>query len=234
MWPTWADLIVKHYPRNTAVNLANSGAGNEKIFFNLVHHSKNFIPGTTKVILQWSSYPRIDYWKTPLKWNGDGNRYYVNDFVERSKDWWSDDYLQFKVYYYVEMAAKLLTSMNVEFYFMTMDDWNDYKSKASTQLELNWDKIINHPNMIMHDIDTFCKDDNKYVYQAPWQDQSYPDGHPNIISHMKIARFVNDKCLRISLDESLIYKYQELDKNINICDTKEQIEKLSKAHLYLK
>lgn len=234
IWPTWADLLVKHYPKNNAVNLANSGAGNEKIFFNLAHYSKHFIPGTTKVILQWSSYPRIDYWKIPLKWNGDGNRYYTGDFIERNKDWWSDDYLQFKVYYYVELAAKLLSSMNVEFYFMTMDNWHTHKSKVSNKLGMDWDKIIDHPNMIMHDMDTYIKDDLKYVYQSPWQSEACPDGHPSIPSHIKIANYINDNCLGLSLDESLIHKYLELDKLINACSTKEQIEKLVQAHLYLK
>jgi hypothetical protein len=218
-WPTWADFLVKQYPRKQAVNIAMSGSGNERIFFNLLQNSKHFIPGETKVFLQWSSYPRIDTWKSRLNWETPGNRYYVGDFVERNKDWWNDEYLQFKIFHYVNLAQKLLSDLGVEFYFMTMDNWYEH----STKIGVDWQEVIESPAMVLHNIDGYINKDEKYIYQSPWQDGKYPDGHPSVESHLKIAKFINNSFLHIDLDQDLISKYKHLHETLKLCDTLDDV-----------
>jgi len=209
-WPTWADIIQKSHPQ--VINLATSGSGNERIFFNLVQNLNKIQPGC-KVILQWSSYPRLDYWHKPMKWESKGNRYYVDDFVERNMEWWSDDYLQFKVYHYVNLARKLLTDAGAEFYFMTMDNWHAYSTSASQQLGLNWNTIIKDPKMILHDIDTYAEEDDKYHYGAEWTQGICPDNHPTIETHIKLADFVN-QYLNISINQEYVKKLEDLHQRL--------------------
>ena len=220
-WPCWADIF--RYSNRNVMNLAESGSGNERIFFNLVQNIHLLEPGS-KVVLQWSSWPRFDYWHDPMKWDAKGNRYYVGQFVEESKEWWSEDYLIFKTYHYVSLARKLLTDAGIEFYFMTMNDWNEHKNKASKKLGNNWDRIIQDPKMILHNIDAYAYEDEKYCYTAPWVKGYAPDGHPTIESHIKIANYVNS-FLNINIDRYYVEKLEELHKTLLDLDEVNEIQK---------
>ena len=205
-WPTWADII--QHSNQHVINIAESGSGNERIFFNLMQNLHRLQPGC-KVILQWSSFPRFDYWHQPMVWEAKGNRYYVGDFVEKSKEWWSDGYLMFKTYHYVTLARKLLTEAGVDFYFMTMDNWKEYQTRKLMKLGLNWHTIIDDDKMILHDMKGHTASDQKYFYSAEWVPQGAFDDHPSIESQIHIASLVNEH-LKVKIDNDYVEKLKGL------------------------
>jgi len=224
-WPTWADLLVMS--NTESFNVSESGAGNERIFFNMMQNLSKFVPGETKVILQWSSWPRFDYWKpnqTP-RWDAAGNRYYVGDFIEQNVDWWNEDYLKFKTYHYVCAAAKILEAANIDYYFLTMDDWSRYKS---SKIPADWNSVISHPKMLIHDINRYV-DEGKfksYSFFAPWESKVVPDGHPTVEAHRSIAHYVN-QYLNMNIDSSLDAQYLDLHAKIAANDSLDEIKKIS-------
>lgn len=228
-WPSWADLLAMS--NSDSYNIAESGAGNERIFLNMMHNLPKFIPGKTKVILQWSSWPRFDHWKPntfPWRWDAAGNRYYVGDFIEKNSAWWDDDYLKFKTYHYVKAAAAVLESANIEYYFLTMDNWSKYKT-AKTPYD--WHSLITHPKMILHDINDYManKKFNCYSYFAPWESKVVPDGHPTVEAHLSIANHVN-RYLNLNIDQTLSDDFSNIHKKITENESLEEIKKFSKSY----
>jgi len=228
-WATWADILCESNP--DSYNIAESGSGNERIFFNLMHNFHKFTPGSTKVVLQWSSYPRFDHWdpRKPLKWFSAGNRYFTGNFVEDNSKWWSDDWCKFKSYHYVKAAADLLDKANIEYYFLTMDDWYSNQDSTAARLGINWQSIIFHPRMIMHNIDEFIEKDQKYEYSAEWTNGVCQDGHPAIESHIRIAEVVNQS-LNMNISSEVVQHYRTMDREIKQRDKLDEIHAACKPY----
>lgn len=228
-WATWADILCESNP--DSYNVAESGSGNERIFFNLMHNLPKFTPGSTKVVLQWSGYPRFDHWDTRrlLKWHAAGNRYFVGDFVEKNSQWWSDEWLKFKSYYYVKAAAQILEKANIEYYFMTMDDWAINQDKAAAYLGINWQSIILDPKMIMYNMNDFIANDLKYSYSADWTQGKCEDGHPSITSHIRIAEHIN-RHLNMNIDKNVIQDYRKWELEVKQAETVEQVHEIGKPY----
>lgn len=218
-WPSWADLIA--LSNKQVLHLAKSGSGNERIFFNLVSNLDK-LDKNTKVLLQWSSFPRFDYFTNEGRWQSNGNVHYVESFMNVSKTWWTDEFAAYKTFNCVKAAIELLENRGIDFYMMTMDDWSLYKDVVP----LNWQSIINHPRMLVHNLNDFCKDGEKYKYQAPWQDQAYVDDHPSIVDHFRIAEFLSPY-LNVSLSEYWIERMEETHKKLVTATTREEIHEYS-------
>ena len=77
LYPTWADIIYKSMDPNVEFyNLGKSGGGNLFISHRIVEANKKYkFTENDLVVVMWSTYARIDFYKTKFGWKTPGNIY---------------------------------------------------------------------------------------------------------------------------------------------------------------
>jgi hypothetical protein len=77
IYPTWADIIYKSMnPDVEFYNLGKSGGGNLFISHRIVEANKKYkFDKDDLVVVMWSTYARIDFYKTNFGWKNPGNIY---------------------------------------------------------------------------------------------------------------------------------------------------------------
>jgi hypothetical protein len=81
IYPTWADIIYKSMnPDVEFYNLGKSGGGNLFISHRIVEANKKYkFNKDDLVVVMWSTYARIDFYKTNFGWKTPGNIYTQDD-----------------------------------------------------------------------------------------------------------------------------------------------------------
>ena len=122
-WPTWADMLGNSYDHFE--NWGNSGLGNRAIFERLsecIVHNK--ISKDDTIIIQWSEFHRFDFHLPlpllPEGWAQGGNLLTSSAVPNDIQKVWNEKSYIMHTLNYINMAAKLLTSLGCKWYMTSI------------------------------------------------------------------------------------------------------------------
>lgn len=170
VWPTYADVL-------KADNIGMSGAGNERIFYEVLKHYKNQrLFDYDGIIVQWSGHNRFDY-LTRRGWNqADGAIMFseTNRHIWKNiKSWYNEDYELEKTHNYIYTVDALLKQANKKTLFMSMDN-------------------IDNPCIQINHLQKTHEGYYEFDTGEKWINGPFVDTHPTIDQHLGIAKICAD------------------------------------------
>lgn len=189
IYPTYADIL-------NAENRAQSGSGNERIFYTALDaYKKGELENYDVVVVQWSSPYRFDYLSRQDWTEPDGNitESIPNKHIwNKIKDWYNPDYEEEKSVNYALTLWHTLQTLNKKIVFLTMSDI----------------KGLDVP-ILINDIQSKCK----VGYRFKDKNVEFVDDHPTIENHISIALRIANRS-NFSLDYNRVKQAQVLHAQV--------------------
>lgn len=169
IWPSYADVL-------QADNYGLSGIGNDRIWYTFLHlYKTKQLELYNAIVIQWTSPYRFDY-KTKTGWTpNDGN---ISTSVQNAaiwrniKSWYNESYEQERTENLIYASKSLIQEVGIKSYHMSMTD------------DVN--TLVNLPNITKRFTPRYS------FKKASWTDKPFHDGHPTVLSHIKIAEQIAD------------------------------------------
>ena len=191
IYPSYADIL-------GAKNYGISGAGNERIFYEVLkQYNKNNLHNYNGVIVQWSGINRFDY-MTPKGWTPPDGALFLSDrnkhIWKNIKGWYNESYELEKTVNYITCIRALLNQAKIPFYFMSMNK-------------------LRHPDIGLNNLQKKYTGTYEFVKGASWTRKSFIDEHPTVKQHVDIAQ----KCathFNLELSDQALSKADQVHEKI--------------------
>lgn len=186
--PTYADILSL---TNKLDNRAESGIGNERIFYNILDaFKKNQFHDKDLIIVQWSFPIRWDYLGPNREWLSSKGRPYEKKIWPKLKEFWNEDYEREKTENYMISVKHILDRTPAEKFYMTFEDCN-----------LNFIDLKNLHGNYQGD------------YMFHMADGLKADMHPTVFQHYEIARKISRR-YRINIHDNITEMLTKVDQEI--------------------
>lgn len=186
--PTYADILSL---TNNLDNRAESGIGNERIFYNVLDaFKKNHFHDKSLIIVQWSFPIRWDYLGTNNEWISSKGRPYEKKIWPKLKEFWNENYEREKTENYMIAVKHILDRIPTEKFYMTFEDCN-----------LNFIDLKNLYGNYQGD------------YMFHMADGLKADMHPTVFQQYEIARKISRR-YRINIHDNITEMLTKVDQEI--------------------
>jgi len=214
LYPTWADIIYKSMSPNVEFyNLGQSGGGNLFISHRIVEANRKYkFNEDDLIILMWSTYARIDFYRTDWGWITPGNIYTQNQLSESTVKEIEDlnwflmrdlSTIDLTTNYLNNLPCDTIKLMSVPFDYEQLERFNELNKITKSIFDLYSDLNTDYPKSLFDYLG------RKWNSIIRYTDSDMPiDYHPTPVDY---KNYLIDCGVPIS-QEAIDYAHESLNK----------------------